>query len=224
MINENNERTAKLKQDTSVLFHKIDGQACFDSNPVVDGLIGQSVGDAFGVPMEFLSREEVRELNINEMIGSDCKLTFESRWSSLIPSGAWSDDTSMTIAAMSSIIRNHGEIDYDDIMKQFLEWWENGKYTSLKFPFGLGGNISHALKRYKWGTPALDCGGKTFMDNGNGALMRMFPFSMYAILRNYDDDKTLQLIKDAARITHGHEINAFSCYIYTQFLYECIRT
>ena len=196
----------------------------FDRNPVVDGLIGLAVGDAFGVPVEFLSREEVQKINLQDMVGVDSLLSFTSRWSELIPKGAWSDDTSMTIATMSSIIENYAQIDYDDIMYQFLRWWGIGEYSSLDFPFGLGLTIGKALDRYKKGTPAIQCGGTNIRDNGNGALMRMFPFSMYCILKNYSDEETLKLIRKAAGLTHGHEINAMSCFIYTLFLRECIRT
>ncbi|MBQ9912375.1 MAG: ADP-ribosylglycohydrolase family protein, partial [Firmicutes bacterium] len=35
---------------------------------------------------------------------------------------------------------------------------------------------------------------------------------------------TLALICKAAGITHGHEINAMSCYLYTLFLRECLGT
>ena len=62
------------------------------------------------------------------------------------------------------------------------------------------------------------------MDNGNGALMRIFPFSMYCIVHNLSEEETLAVIRKAAGITHRHEINAMSCYIYTLFLDECIRT
>ena len=196
----------------------------FNRDPIVDGLIGQAVGDAFGVPVEFMSRDEVRALNLQEMVGSDCPIHFTSRWSSMIPSGAWSDDTSMSIAAMASITNNQGNIDYDDIMKQFLAWWDEGKYASLNFPFGLGANVSSALQRFRDGIPALDCGGKKVMDNGNGALMRIFPFSIYCISNELSDDDTATVISRAAGITHGHEINAMSCFIYTLFLDECIRT
>ena len=54
--------------------------------------------------------------------------------------------------------------------------------------------------------------------------MRMFPFSMYCIYKGYNDEETLDFISKAASITHGHEINVLSCYIYTQLLYECFRT
>ncbi len=196
----------------------------FDHDPIMGGFVGLAVGDAFGVPVEFMSREEVRKLELRDMAGNDTPLHFTSRWSELIPAGAWSDDTSMTIAAMSSIINHHGHIDYDDVMKQFIAWWDEGKYTSLDFSFGLGTNISYALSRYRQGMPALECGGKKVMDNGNGALMRIFPFSAYCIVNNLPIDDALTIIRQAAGLTHGHDINAMSCFLYTLFLDECIRT
>jgi len=210
-------------EDVNCTFEELNPRY-FDAKPVTDGLLGLSVGDAFGVPFEFLSRNEVRKLCPHDMLGNDCRLSFSSRWSDLIPKGAWSDDTSMTIAAMDSIIENNGSIDYDDIMRQFFLWWEEGNYCSLEFPFGLGNNIHHAMQRYQRGFPALECGGTGFRDNGNGALMRIFPFSMYCICKKMDDEETLGLIRKAAGLTHGHEINLFSCYLYTQFLFECFRT
>lgn len=196
----------------------------FRRNAAVDGLLGLAVGDAFGVPVEFMHRDEVRSLDLQEMVGNDCALPFSSRWSGLIPRGAWSDDSSMTIAAMISVINHRGHIDWEDIMKQFIAWWYEGKYSSLSFPFGLGGNISHALDRFRRGVPALECGGTGFRDNGNGALMRIFPFSLFCILNDYSDEETLDLIRRAAGITHRHEINAMSCYLYTLFLRQCLRT
>ena len=68
----------------------------------VNALIGQAVGDAFGVPVEFLSRAEVRGMNLRDMIGSDTDPRPESRWGSMILAGSWSDDTSMTVASMAS--------------------------------------------------------------------------------------------------------------------------
>lgn len=57
----------------------------FNRNPVVDGLLGLAVGDAFGVPVEFMSREEVRKVNLQEMVGNDYEPHFSSRWGDLIP-------------------------------------------------------------------------------------------------------------------------------------------
>ena len=115
-----------------------------------DALLGQAVGDAFGVPVEFLSRADVRLLDLHDMVGVDSDPGFISRWSTTIPKGCWSDDTSMTIASMASFINNHGEIDYQDQLHQFIKWWEDKEYCSFDYPFGLGGNILAALQRYRF--------------------------------------------------------------------------
>ncbi len=191
---------------------------------VLGALFGQAAGDAFGVPVEFMSRKEVRKYGLYEMEGMDTKRHPESRWSDLIPAGSWSDDTSMTIASMSSFIACNGEINYDSQMKHFIKWWEAGYYCCLNFPFGLGGTIDRAMQRYHMNTPVLDCGGKGFRDNGNGALMRILPFSLYCICHDLDMDETVKIISDASSITHGHAISKMSCFIWTEFLRSLVQT
>ena len=44
------------------------------------------------------------------MVGLEDKLPFQSRWGQIIPSGSWSDDTSMTVSAMETITKDKGEI------------------------------------------------------------------------------------------------------------------
>lgn len=183
-----------------------------------NALFGQAVGDAFGVPVEFLSRVDVRKLNLTEMTGSDSKQPINSRWGSLIPKGSWSDDTSMTVASMASFIRNHGNPNYDDQMNQFVEWWDYSAYCCLTAPFGLGGNVGASMRRYALGIPALECGGRQVMDNGNGALMRILPFSLYCIFNGLDVKTTAEVIGNGSAITHGHEISKLCCFIWTEFL------
>lgn len=98
-----------------------------------NALIGQALGDAFGVPVEFLSRQEVRSLNLQKMIGADSDQIPDSRWGNMIPAGSWSDDTSMTMASMASFIQHKGRIDYLDQLTQFVRWWEEGEYCSVQF-------------------------------------------------------------------------------------------
>ena len=98
----------------------MDRDRCFKT--VRNALLGQAVGDAFGVPIEFLSRAEVRALGLTEMEGCDSAKHIDSRWGNRIPKGSWSDDTSMTVASMSSFIRNGGQIDWEDQMRQFCRW------------------------------------------------------------------------------------------------------
>ena len=181
-------------------------------------LFGAAVGDALGVPVEFLSRKEVRDINPTEMLGCDTPRTFGSRWGGIIPAGAWSDDTSMAVATMASIAMNNGNIYFNDVMEQFCAWWGNGKYTSLDSPFGLGGVVSEALRNFTHGIPAINCGPTEFTDNGNGALMRIFPFSLYCIFHDLDTVTTVELINNASGITHGHEISKMGCLFFTLYM------
>ena len=194
-------------------------------NDAVGGLLGLAAGDAFGVPVEFLSRKEVCRLELNDMAGCDTTPVIPSRWGDMIPAGAWSDDTSMTVAAIASLIESGGSPDYRDIMDRFLRWWEGGEYCAVSgMPFGLGGCIAGALSRYKRGVPAEKCGGTGFRDNGNGSLMRIFPFSMLCLARAFDEDRIFRLISDASGITHAHDISKMSCFIYTLFMRSCLQT
>ena len=183
-----------------------------------DALVGEAVGDAFGVPVEFLSREEVRAIDLREMAGKDTEPVLPSRWGSIIPRGSWSDDTSMTVASMASFAGNGGNIDYEDQMGQFIRWWFGNEYCCLAYPFGLGRNVSESLKRFRAGTPALFCGGRKRMDNGNGALMRILPFSLYCIFRGLGPEETATVAGNGSGITHGHEISRMCCFIWTEFL------
>ncbi len=184
-----------------------------------DALLGQAVGDALGVPVEFLSRAEVRDLGVRDMMGLGDEKVRWTRWGDQIPRGTWSDDTSMTLASMASFVRCGGKIDHEDQMAQFVRWWRGGDYCCIpSFPFGLGGNVSQAMDRYRRGTPALQCGGTDLMDNGNGALMRILPFSLHCIFRGLSRAETARVISDASAMTHAHGISRMCCFVWTEFL------
>ncbi len=185
---------------------------------VKDCLMGFAVGDAFGVPVEFMSREQVRKVNLNDMIGCDTPNMFKSRWGSLIPAGSYSDDTAMLISSMDSISKNNGKIDYDDLMRRFVNWWSKGEYSSLKFPFGLGNIVMQSLDRYQRGVKPLECGGKDIMDNGNGSLMRILPFSLYCVMNELNEEETCEIISNASSLTHANDISKMSCFIFTEML------
>ena len=74
-------------------------------------VIGHAVGDALGVPVEFCDREELKDKPITEMVGYG---------SYPVPPGAWSDDTSMSLAALDSLA--NGSVDFEVIMDNFVKW------------------------------------------------------------------------------------------------------
>lgn len=75
-----------------------------------DGILGLAIGDALGVPVEFKSREQLKNKPVVDMIGYG---TYN------VPAGTWSDDTSMTLATIDSIIETK-EINCNNIDTKFL--------------------------------------------------------------------------------------------------------
>ena len=83
------------------------------------------------------------------------------------PKGTWSDDSSMTIATVTSII-NKSKIDYEDIMNEFINWYHYDKYTNSESgKFDIGNTTRNALINYYNGKSALESGGMREGDNGN---------------------------------------------------------
>lgn len=92
-----------------------------------------------------------------------------------MPPGTWSDDTSMTLATMQSIV-NKKAIDYDDIMNEFDQWMFYNEYTQYGETFDYGNTTGSPLQKYKNGTAVNECGGRDERSNGNASLMRILPF------------------------------------------------
>ena len=167
-------------------------------------LLGVAIGDALGVPVEFSWRHALKD---DPVIGMRAYGTWGQ------PAGVWSDDTSMTVATMDSIARLQ-EVNYDDIMKNFVRWAEDGEYT-VNGLFDIGNTTHRAIRRYKGQSP-LTCGLTDIKSNGNGSLMRVAPFGLYIYSMYGVDwsDEAFCLAHNASRLTHGNEISQMSCGVY----------
>ncbi len=171
---------------------------------VKEGIIGLVVGDALGVPVEFYRRKELEKNPVTGM---------ESYGTHNLPAGTWSDDTSMTIATMASIINKKG-IDYVDIMEEFIEWQKNNKYSQEK-TFDIGITTRNALDSYTPGfSPFCGMGGER--DNGNGSLMRILPL---AFINNI----SYETIENISSLTHRHERSRIACVLYVEIAKSMIN-
>ncbi len=191
----------------SMNISKLDKEELLEN--VISGIIGFSIGDALGVPVEFTNRE-VRSRNpIKDMIGYG---TYN------VPEGTWSDDTSMTIATIDSIIKNN-EINYDDIMNNFLLWKSCAKYTATNKVFDIGITTNNALNNYRYRRfRAIECGSLDFNQNGNGSLMRMLPIVFYLFVSNLNEDEKTKIINEVSSLTHAHEISRLGSKIYSDYI------
>ena len=165
---------------------------------VKDGIIGLLIGDALGVPYEFSWREELEKYPAIDMVGHG---TYDK------PAGTWSDDTSMTIATMASIVDKKA-IDYDDIMEKFCKWYKREIYWQIPC-FDIGITTHVALDEYLDGTPALECGLDGDRDNGNGSLMRILPLA-------YIPDIDYETIENVSALTHAHKRSRIACVFYIE--------
>ena len=121
-------------------------------------ILGHALAAAVGVPVEFMDWEELDAYPVTDM---------RAYGTHNQPMGAWSDDTSMTLAALDSLT---GGLDYDDIMEKFCAWKEHAAYTAGGCVFDMGISTHEALCRFRDGEPPLQCGGAGSYDNGNGPL------------------------------------------------------
>ncbi len=178
------------------------------------GIIGFVVGDAMGVPLEFCMREKLMQKPITEMLGYG---------SHNVPKGAWSDDSSMTLATMDAIIKDN-DINFDTIANNFLEWVKNAKYTPTDKVFDIGRTCLRAIGRYENKEDIAEkCGGTSEMDNGNGSLMRMLPLIYYCYAKEMKAKEIYEVVKNVSSITHRHEISIMGCFIYVMYGIELLK-
>ena len=178
-----------------------------DAKIVKGMLLGLATGDALGVPVEFESRTTLQNNPVTGMRG-------DGSWNQ--PAGTWSDDTSLTIAAMESISRR-GKIDWQDIAENFLSWYERDEFTANGERFDIGNTTRSAIVRFSRRIlPPTKCGSTEDYSNGNGSLMRILPATLYLYgTRGTIGAEELKIIHDFSALTHGHIISRMACGIYS---------
>ncbi|MEA4922834.1 MAG: ADP-ribosylglycohydrolase family protein [Eubacteriaceae bacterium] len=164
-----------------------------------DGMMGLIVGDALGVPVEFHSR---RELAQDPVIGMREYGTHNQ------PAGTWSDDSSLALATLDALVTQEGMRGYA-IMDRFVHWLKDGDYTPDGRVFDVGGTTQAAIRRYTQGREAIECGGKSERDNGNGSLMRILPACVYFV--ENDEEDPIEKIHEVSALTHGHKRSLIGC-------------
>lgn len=178
------------------------------TNIWIDGVMGVITGDALGMPVQFLSREDVQATPVTTMEGFG---TYN------MPIGTWSDDGSMTLATLDSIREKKG-IDYDDIMDRFMSWTSNGEYTPAGRAFDQGNTCMEAIWNYLRNKDYKTCGKTGEWANGNGALMRIMPVCLYSYVQHKNGkitvDEAVEYVHQVSALTHNHMRSKMACGIY----------
>ena len=163
-------------------------------------VLGHAVGDALGVPVEFVSRARLKETPITEMRGYG---THDQ------PPGTWSDDTSLMLCTLENLVQGG---DLRSLADKFIAWRDKGYRTPHGVVFDIGGTTDQAISRLKQGVKPVEAGGDSERSNGNGSLMRILPAAFQA---NLDDAGAITLAHDLSRLTHRHPRSLMACGLFT---------
>ncbi|MBM24152.1 MAG: ADP-ribosylglycohydrolase [Chloroflexi bacterium] len=177
-----------------------------DKNKAKGALYGLYVGDALGAPLEFLNLD-----------GVDPVKDYIEGGVHNVRTGQFTDDTSMTLALMHSIVEKG--FDKKDQMDKYLSWMMNGEYSSKGFCFDIGIATQRALNNYKI-TGIVESGSKEDYSSGNGSLMRIAP----ALLYSYKDGEAamIDMAKESSVTTHGSQTVLDSLTYFTSIFHKVL--
>lgn len=180
-------------------------------NPITTALLGLSVADAIGVPVEFQSREELDQNPVTDIRGYG---TYNQ------PPGYFSDDSSLAFGLAESLAT--GKFDLKDQAKRLINYREHGYWTPDDQIFDIGRTTSTSIDRLmimirenKTNELAKLNQLAKESDNGNGALMRIFP--LYAYLHDKPVAEWFAAVWQHSALTHGHIRSACCCFLYLRF-------
>jgi len=174
------------------------------------GIWGHLIGDATGVPYEFMSAGRIGEVRFGAAGGP---------WDQ--PPGTWSDDGSLMLALLDSLLTTG--FDAEDQGRRSVAWMDEGDYTPGHVgKFDIGTTTSEALRAIRQGVPAIDAGPTGERSSGNGSLMRILPLALVERdgrepgrpTEAVDDPALVRQAHDASRVTHGHPRCQVACALY----------
>ncbi len=185
------------------------------TNKVYDALLGVAIGDALGVPVEFKSRDYLRENPVSTMLGYG---TYNQ------PTGTWSDDSSLTFCLAECLIEGY---DLQRIAQSFIDWKYKAKWTAHGDVFDIGVTTSSSialLGEYIRSGRADKLSGLCKLGNertnGNGSLMRIMPLLFY--IKGKDVKEQFDFIWEISALTHYHIRAAIACFIYLKVAEEIL--
>lgn len=172
---------------------------------IKNAILGAVVGDAMGVPYEFIPRSRIRY--VDEMINDERRN---------LPSGTWSDDSSMIFCTMESIISNGDCV--KSIGNKFVKWYDENYWTPYGRVFDIGGTTSRSIEDIKDGWLF---NGLNEEDCGNGSLMRILPSALYS--KDWLLIDRTSHIKLVSQLTHGHYKCMFACNLYSELIVHLLK-
>ncbi len=179
-----------------------------------NAILGALVGDALGVPFEFKPGHDIPPAETIEMVMPyDYPKTYSG-----VPYGVWSDDGSLTLCLLESLLKHKGEFVRTDFENLVSSWYYEGRHQYGGRPFDCGGAIRHAI--------VSEYGAKQPLSNsaGNGSLMRTLPVALVGAIYNQSQECIAQNAFEQSLTTHANLLPAACCVIHTLLAHQLIQT
>eukprot|EP01095_Lingulamoeba_sp_RSL-Kostka_P007118 TRINITY_DN2244_c0_g1_i6.p1 TRINITY_DN2244_c0_g1~~TRINITY_DN2244_c0_g1_i6.p1 ORF type:complete len:374 (+),score=139.42 TRINITY_DN2244_c0_g1_i6:23-1144(+) len=156
-------------------------------------LFGLAIGDAFGVQTEFKPPGSFSKINELKQVGGGQY--------GLNP-GEWTDDTSMALCIIESLIELSGEWNTIDVMERFVKWFKIGHLASNGRCFDIGIQTREALDKFDTQEGDKDpfVGPTDEKKSGNGSLMRLAPIPLFFF---NDVERAFEIAEENSKLTHG---------------------
>lgn len=177
---------------------------------IFNGLLcGLAIGDALGVPVEFVSRETILKNPVSEMRGYG---TYNQ------PPGTWSDDSSLSFCLAESLTRDGG---LENIAQNMVRWKLENYWAARGEVFDIGNSTRVAIDKLNKGLAPTDSGGTDEFSNGNGSLMRIAPLVFF--LLDKPIHKRFEITRQVSGITHAHIRSVIACFYYLEFARQLLK-
>jgi ADP-ribosylglycohydrolase len=165
----------------------------------IHGLItGIAIGDALGVPVEYMHRSFLKDKPVTDM------RAFGTHHQA---AGTWSDDTALSYCLVEQLIEGY---DLGQLANKIVDWYEKGYWTATGQIFDLGVTTRQAIDRLQRGILPQLSGQKGEYANGNGSLMRMLPLCVFALDKTIDE--RWDLVDEISSITHQNIRPKIACF------------
>lgn len=178
-------------------------------------IYGLFVGDALATPYEYRNKEYMMSLSSIEMIPPQG----HQRTYKEVPSGSWSDEGSMALAMMETIVSCHA-FKPKHFLRNLEAYKYEGAFTGQKKAFGYSRHLEQVLKIHREGGKVFHLD-TTAKSRDTDSLVRSAPLAIFDLPN--DGKSTIQLAHTQALITNGHPIAGVCSAIYMQWIKNIIH-
>ena len=172
-------------------------------------LLGTAIGDALGLPVQFLDRDVIAKNPVTTMVGHG---QFD------VPAGTWSDDSSLSLCLAESLCNGY---DLNNIANNFIKWMFEGYWTPFNKTFDIGNTTYSAIMNLRNGISPHLAGMDRERDNGNGSLMRILPLVPYTL--KMEAETRFRIIGEVSSLTHRHPRSILACIALCEFAIRYIN-